>query len=148
MPAKPKKEPIKCYCCNGEGVLRHYNHIADGKCFKCGGSGLLGYRSANTIGYAKRFVLDFYGIIMFPNEPLFPKDQYKMTVLEVIYNHGHPTAEYKVLKDNDFYYVGQPVCRGGNWYAVPISQWEEFKKHWNRCRAFKVKDGLSNKISV
>ena len=28
-----------CPKCNGSGVLHHYRHIANGQCFRCGGSG-------------------------------------------------------------------------------------------------------------
>lgn len=147
MPAKTK-EPIKCYRCSGTGKLNHFSHIADGVCFRCKGSGILGHRSINSKGYSECFVADFFGVNLFPNEPYFPADQSKMTVLEVFCNIGHPTAEYKVMKDNEFYYVGQPICRGSSWYAIPIDRWEEFKKHWNKCRAYKARDGQQNTITA
>jgi hypothetical protein len=135
-----------CYKCNGTGYLQGFEHVANGVCFDCKGSGIRPEFAKKNIGYSRALVQSFQGEgdnnNMIDNgygklvpDPYFPKYVIPST-WEVIGNDGHPTAEQRVMLWAGFYYIGQPVCRSSTWYKVPPEQWAEFKKHYKK--AFKI----------
>ena len=138
------KEQITCYKCTGTGYLPGFAHVAQGVCFDCKGTGKRPASSKNNKGYSRAFINSLMGqpdndnLIDDGNgqlkaDPYFPLNKSGMRLLEIISNIGHPTAECQVLVRDGIYYVGQPVCRSSTWWRVPADQWEEFKKHFNKC---------------
>jgi hypothetical protein len=124
---------IDCFECHGTGIKNHYMHIANGVCFKCKGTGKLKKAAEKSISFANRFILQYDGKQPGMVDCYFPADQSKMTVVQIIGNHGHATAEWKVMKDDLFFYVGQPICRGSRWYKIPAENFMEFVKYFNRA---------------
>lgn len=84
------------------------------------------------ITIARKFVKQYAGT------GFFPEDQSDMTRL-VRMSEKHPTAEKWLLQDDDFFYIGQPVCRSSIWYKVPASDFAEFMRHYNVAYKLKIK---------
>jgi hypothetical protein len=115
---------IECYRCNGKGFIPGFEHVANGRCFLCMGSGKLDAKKMKNVSYSRSFINKFY--MMGSN---FPEDQSNMVKIKCISNEGHATAEEWILSEGDFILIGQPVCRS-SWYKIPKSEWSEFIKHY------------------
>lgn len=116
---------ITCYRCDGKGHIPGFFHVAQGVCFLCKGSGQLPERSCKNVGFSKQFIQSFAQSV------LFPADTKAERIVRI--SEEHPTAEWWVMRDGEMVYYCQPVCRGSMWWAVPLAQWPEFVKHWDRA---------------
>lgn len=124
---------IICYRCDGKGNLPGFSHVANGVCFRCNGSGSLPAKASKNKGFSVAFIADFAGSTYkgteFNIDGFFP-NHLPLSIVSVIGFEGHLTAERQLLKDDNAYYIGQPVCRSSTWWRVPMDQWSEFKKHY------------------
>lgn len=119
---------MKCYKCEGKGHIEGFSHVANGRCFLCGGSGELSEAKKQNVGFARSFVLNFRQSGFFP-ESLSAAKVHRI-------GGEHETAEEWVMEDSGFYYLGKPVCRASGWYKIPKADWSEFTKYY--LKAFKV----------
>ncbi len=131
-PEKKTKQQntVPCHKCNGTGSIPGFAHVQHGVCFDCKGTGKLNSPKVRPVTYARAFCLQFYQRVGF-----FPEDQSKMQRLVCTGFEGHATAEEWVLKDDEFYYLGQPVCRSSTWWKIPYAQYADFVK--NYLKAYK-----------
>ena len=123
-----KTEVLDCPKCRGDGFIPGFAHISEGICFQCKGSGKITYRPT-SITFAETFVRQYM------QDGYFHKDD-NMELVSVL-DWGGQTAELQLLKDNKFYYIGQPVCHASSWYKVLSSEWDGFCKMWIIARSKK-----------
>jgi hypothetical protein len=114
---------MKCGKCDGEGIIQGFSHVRGGICFQCNGTGVVPDPKKGTVSHSKMFVNQFL------NNTFFPEDQTGMEIVKRLKYPGE-TAEKDVLKDDTFFYVGQPVCRSSTWWKIPHSQFTEFAEHY------------------
>ena len=128
MATKQKERPtVKCNKCNGTGNIQGFSHISGGLCFDCNGAGILAAPKKSTVKYSVSYCLPFAGPGFFPAEY-----QHMEKILCIGFN-GHPTAEQWILKDEEFYYIGQPVCRSSTWWKVPKDTFIEFLENYDKA---------------
>lgn len=129
---------MKCIKCEGTGILEAFAHIAAGVCFACVGTGNIPPSKKHTLSFAKAFIYQFDA-----DDPIVRKEdldaggdgffpKYLTAVKLYAYAHLNSTAEMQVLLDDNFYYVGQPICRSSIWFKIPIDSWVDFKKYYQK----------------
>src|SRR5689334_10671717 len=121
---------MECYKCKGTGFISSFSHVSEGRCFCCNGSGSIPDAKKKNLGYSKAFIGEYL------QRGFFPEDQSGMEKIKCIGMEGHLTAEIWILKDADFFYIGQPVCRASLWYKIPLASFPEFLIHY--IKAFKL----------
>lgn len=92
----------------------------------CNGAGIVPEAKKRNMGYSRSYIHAFSG------SGYFPTAEVKATEWSAIAHIGHPTAEQRVMQFNGHYYIGQPVCRSSTWWKIPISEWADFKLHFNK----------------
>lgn len=119
---------MECFKCSGIGILQGFAHVAGGKCFECGGTGTVILKTS-SMTYAKTVCYSYQQSGFF-----YPTEETKK--IQCIAFEGSDTGEKWVMSDSECYYIGQPVCHASGWYKVPASEWDGFKKLYNK--AFKT----------
>ena len=103
---------IKCCTCDGTGKLSHFNHIADGVCFACNGTGII---SSDT----KTHTND-YDQMMTSGKPSVDLE-WKWTATQIT-NISNGTSSigkggsFRVAKDDSNIYFS--IDSSVNWYFV------------------------------
>lgn len=120
-----KKIAIKCNKCDGKGTIDGFAHIRNGICFDCNGTGTR-YLSPKSVTAGRAFINKYL------QSGFFPENQSEMTKIFCYGYPEHETAQQWVLKNCDFYYFGQPICRSSTWYKVPLNEVSEFIEHFNK----------------
>ncbi len=113
---------LKCGKCNGTGFIRGFAHVSRGSCFDCGGSGNL-VGKEHTQNYSVQWVRVYKG------EGYFKGDG-KIKLKSLRYEGEK--AEWMAMEDNDFYYIGQPVCGGSTHFKFPKDIGKEFVSHFKK----------------
>lgn len=132
MFVRQKQIDMKCSKCDGCGILKHYTHIASGRCFMCGGSGTIPETKKNTKSYSEAFLKQY------AQPGFFPEDQSSMVKVKCIGFEGHPTAERWIMMDEDSIYIGQPVCMSSDWYKISLSEFHSFVPHFEKVKKISV----------
>jgi hypothetical protein len=124
---------LNCSKCNGTGFIGGFSHVDEGKCFDCGGAGTL-VGKEHTKNYSVEWVRQYFG------EGFFKGDG-KVKV-KSLRDEGE-TSEWMAMMDDDFYYIGQPVCGGSIHFKFPKDKGKEFVSHFKKThfnRGFNFKD--------
>jgi len=88
------------------------------------GSGVLPDAKKHTVKYSNSYVRQYLQGGYFSGEG-------KIEVKKIL-NENHKTAVKMLMKDNNYYYIGQPVCGGSNWFKFPKSIYNEFIKFYKK----------------
>lgn len=122
---------IKCNKCDGKGTIDGFSHIANGICFQCKGCGKIKEAKNGSVTYSRAYINQYY------QKGYFPAGLTYIPAIQILANAGHQTAEQRLLLIGNEYYIGQPVCRGSIWYIISVSEFDTFKKHWNKVNGKK-----------
>lgn len=124
---------LKCNKCNGTGFISGFSHVSEGVCFVCGGAGTL-VGKEHTKNYSVQWVLQYKGDGFFKGE-----GKVKVKCLK---DKGK-TSEWAAMMDEEFYYIGQPVCGGSTHFKFSKDMGKEFVSHFKKThfnRGFKFSE--------
>ena len=104
---------MECSKCSGKGIINSFYYISNGVCFDCMGSGILQDGYFNGEGKVE---------------------------VKKIANENHETAIEMLMEDNDYYYIGQPICQGSTWFKFPKNIKEDFISFYKKTHYGKYKN--------
>ena len=113
---------LKCSKCNGTGFIGGFSHVDEGTCFDCGGLGNL-VGKEHTKNYSVEWVRQYQGKGYFKGD-----GKVKVQCLK----YEGETAEWMAMMDDEFYYIGQPVCGGSTHFKFPKDMVKEFVSHFKK----------------
>ena len=123
---------MECSKCSGKGIINSFYYISNGVCFDCMGSGILPDSKKHTVKYSVSYVKQFLQDGYFNGEG-------KVEVKKIA-NENHETAIEMLMEDNDYYYIGQPICQGSTWFKFPKNIKEDFKSFYKKTHYGKYKN--------